>query len=139
MIVEPIHITEINGLPLRMFASPLYTQFRQADYPWHSADDLRAILRLPDDLRALFQQRMKAEWTEQVKTVATPTGLTMIAPHYMAEGMLKAMQYRRKILPTEDRRHIRAHYRVAVTSAMMKMLNHMSDTEKVIFALSAHQ
>jgi len=119
-----------------MFASPLYEQHRQADLPWHSADDLRRILRIDGELRDVLQRRMKADWDE-VRTVATENGITTIAPHFMAEGLIEAMEEMPDVLPEPDRVLARGRYRNAVTSAMKLMVAHLCPLERLHFALAA--
>jgi len=136
MRMEPIHVAEIDGMPLRHFASPLYANHRQADLPWHSADDLRAILRLPDEVRDVFQRRMKADWDE-VRTVATPEGITTIAPHFMAEGMIEFVMENPAIMAGEELRRVRGAYRRATTASIKLMVAHLPPMERMLFALSA--
>jgi len=136
MRMEPIHVVEIDGMLLRHFASPLYAKHRQADLPWHSADDLRAILRLAGEVRDVFQRRMKADW-EEVRTVATPDGITTIAPHFMAEGMIEFAEANPAILPESELRRVRGVYRRATTASMKLMVAHLPPMERMLFALSA--
>ena len=136
-IIEPILVHEIDGLPLRMFASPLYQKHRQPDFPWHSVDDLRQILRLDADLDQAFQRRLKSDWPEDVRTVATSDGITTIGRHYMAMGMLQFVRYRRQILPTADRRRIETQVRIAATKAMKEMTKHLAPLERLAVAMDA--
>lgn len=136
-MIAPLLVVEIDGRPLRVFASPLYVTHRTADWPWHSTDDLRAVLRLPDDLSVLLLRRMRKDWGDAVRTVATPTGVTTIAPRHMGEGLIAAMQYRRRLLPTEDRRRIRGAFRNAMTAAMSEMLAHLPPEARLATALAA--
>lgn len=136
MRTEPIHVVEIDGMELRLFASPRYQRSGQADLPWHSADDLRAILRLPDDLREAFQRKMKSDWDE-VRTIATDHGITTIAPHFMAEGMIDFLLRRESIMSDEDRVRIRGSYRRGITAATKAMVPHLSPMQRMLFALSA--
>lgn len=138
-IIEPLLVHEIDGMPLRMFASPLYQKHRQADFPWHSVDDLRRILRFDQDIDRLFQRRLKTDWPDDVRTIATSDGITTIGKHYIAMGMLQFVRYRRQILPTADRRHIEAQVRVAATKAMKEMTKHLAPLERLAVAMEAYE
>jgi hypothetical protein len=123
-------------MPLRHFASPLYANHRRADMPWHSADDLRAVLRLPDEVREVFQRKMKSDW-EEVRTVATPDGITTIAPHFMAEGMIEFVLDNPGIMPEDVAKRVRGAYRRATTASMRLMVAHLPPMERMFFALAA--
>lgn len=85
----PVFTGTLNGSPLRFFKAPL----QGAQIPWHAADDLYRCLKLPRDLRRHFQQRLKSsEWKDDVQTVATADGIATIAPHFIAQGVIGAMQ-----------------------------------------------
>lgn len=84
-LVTPIHIGNLNGLPLRFFRAP----FKEPHLPWHAPDDLHACLAFPPLLRKDFQQRLQStEWAKDVRPVATTMGIVTIAPHWMAQGLL---------------------------------------------------
>lgn len=136
-IIEPLLVHEIDGLPLRMFASPLYVRHRQPDFPWHSIDDLRRILRFDQEIDALFQRKLKSDWPEDVRTVATSQGITTIGRHNLAMGLLQFVRYRRQILPTVDRRRIEKEVRVAATRAMKEMTKHLPPVERLAVAMNA--
>ncbi len=135
--LAPLLVAGIEGMPLRLFASPLTLRDGTPDLPWHSADDLRAILRLPEAMRAVFQRKMRADLGGEIETVATPGGVTTIAPMYMGEGMLGFVRHRRAILPTDARKRVQAGFRRAHTAAMPLMLPHLGPLERLAFYLEA--
>ena len=135
--VTPLHVEDIDRLPLRVFASPRHRRDGRPDLPWHSADDLRAVLHLPEPMRAVFQRRMKVDLAEEVETVATPDGLTMIAPMHMGRGMIDFVRFRRAILPTEARRRAESGFLRAHTRAMPLMLPGMHPLERLAFFMEA--
>lgn len=138
MFMEPLLTREIDGLPLRVFSSPRFVRYGRPDLPWHSADDLRKVLRLGDELSTLFRNKMKSDWDEIV-TVGTEAGITTIAPHFMAEGMLDFMRYRPRMLPAVDRKRIAAQLRRAVTEALVPMLPGARLQERLLFGIAAQQ
>lgn len=85
----PAHIGTLNNRPLRFFKAPLPAPH----LPWHAAEDLHQCLALPCDLRRHFQQQLKSsDWKNDVRTVATTDGIVTIAPHFIAQGLIGAMQ-----------------------------------------------
>ena len=88
-LVTSAYTGTLNGKPLRFFKAPL----PGPHLPWHAAEDLHQCLALPRGLRRHFQQRLKSsEWTDDVRTVATADGIVTIAPHFIAQGLIGAMQ-----------------------------------------------
>lgn len=88
-LLAPAYTGTLNDKPLRFFKAPL----QGAQFPWHAAEDLHACLSMPRSLRRHFQQRLKSsEWKDDVRTVATADGIVTIAPHFIAQGLIGAMQ-----------------------------------------------
>lgn len=88
-LLAPAFTGTLNDKPLRFFKAPL----SGPHFPWHAAEDLHRCLALPRDLRRHFQQRlMSSEWKANVLTVATADGIVTIAPHFVAQGLIGAMQ-----------------------------------------------
>lgn len=85
---SPIHTGEVNGKPLRFFRSPK----PGPQMPWHVHDDLVTCLGLPRDLRRYFMRKMVNHWKDDIVTVATKDGIVTIAPHYVAQGLIGAVQ-----------------------------------------------
>jgi hypothetical protein len=119
-----------------MFVSPLYRDDRQADLPWHSADDLRAILDLAPGIDAMLRRDLRADWREPV-TVATRDGLTTIAPHFMAEGLLAAVAESGVLGDGRMLKRVVGHYRRSTTEATKLMVAHMSPIERMVFTMTA--
>lgn len=88
-LLRPAFVGRLNDKPLRFFKAPL----PGPHLPWHAAEDLHQCLALPRDLRRHFQQRLKSsEWKDHVRTVAIAEGIVTIAPHFVAQGLIGAMQ-----------------------------------------------
>lgn len=85
-LVAVLHVGRIGAHDVRFFRSPL----TGADLPWHSTDDLHVSLSFPRDLRRKFRTMLQRDWAPNVRTVATRGGLTTIAPHPMAQGLISA-------------------------------------------------
>ncbi|WP_424138672.1 hypothetical protein [Roseomonas chloroacetimidivorans] len=88
VIVDPIHTHVVNGHPVRFFRSP----FQGPDMPWHGAEDLLKALDLPREFRRQQISRLHSEWKSDIRTVATADGIVVIAPHFMARGMIDGMK-----------------------------------------------
>lgn len=82
-----LHTGQVAGRGVRFFRSPL----SGPDFPWHSVDDLQAALRFPRDLRRHFRTVLQRDWGGNVRTIATRGGVTTIAPHPMAQGLIDAL------------------------------------------------
>ena len=88
-LASPAYTGTVNDKPLRFFKAPL----QGAQLPWHAAADLHHCLSLPRDLRRHFRQSLRSsEWKDDVRTIATHDGIVTIAPHFMAQGLIGAMQ-----------------------------------------------
>lgn len=85
-LVAVLHTAQIGGKSVRLFRSPL----EGPDFPWHSVDDLHLALGFPRDLRRELKTKLQREWREEVRTIATSGGITTIAPHPMAQGLIAA-------------------------------------------------
>lgn len=85
-MVEPIHIEAIGLANVRFFRSPLDGP-RQ---PWHAIDDIYAAMALSrEQRRALKSKLLKhRKWKRSLITVRTKGGELMIAPHWMAQGII---------------------------------------------------
>ncbi len=89
-LTEPLHVAEINSHRLRFFKSPR----DRPDLPWHVPADLATCFALEEGLANAILRDMKtnSRWKDDIRTVATAEGFTMIASHSMAQGFLGAME-----------------------------------------------
>lgn len=93
----PIYVAKIGTGDLRFFAS----QSPDDPRPWHSQDDLLLYMGLPRALRRSFQAMNKQrEFSGQWATARTPDGLTTIAAHDMALGLIAAVGRTNGLPPT---------------------------------------
>jgi hypothetical protein len=93
----PIYMAKIGTGELRFFAS----QSPDDPRPWHSQDDLLFCMGLPRALRRRFQAMNKQrEFAGQWTTAKTPDGVTTIAAHDMALGLMAAVARANGIAPT---------------------------------------
>jgi hypothetical protein len=88
-VVASVFTGTVNDQPLRFFKAHL----PGLHLPWHATEDLQRCLALPRDLRRHFQQQLRSsDWKNSVRTVATSDGIVTIAPHFIAQGLIAAMQ-----------------------------------------------
>jgi len=89
-MIEPLYIATVGGHPLRFFKTPL--DDGRPDFPWHAIDDLHRCLGLNRAQRKLLLSRMRS-WKGggEVRTVATADGITTVAPHFMALGVIDGL------------------------------------------------
>ncbi len=86
-LTTPVFTGELNGKPLRFFKAP-----RPGPHlVWHSWDDMLACFALPRDLRRHFKARLQQDYRTEIETVATSEGITTVAPHWMAQGLIGSM------------------------------------------------
>lgn len=86
-LVAPVHTGCLYGKPLRFYRAP----GQGTQLPWYAWEDPQAWLSLPPDLRAYFRQALMEEWAADVRTVATAEGIVIIAPQWMAQGVVGAI------------------------------------------------
>lgn len=135
-IETPLLEAEHDGNLLRLFKSPLHVRHNQADMPWHSTDDLRRLAGFPDPDDRNFLYLLRQDWREP-ETIATADGITTIAPHFMAEGIIGAMLKNPDLFSRERVVAVRAFYRRSQTEALKLLTRHLHPVEKLIFALAA--
>lgn len=88
MIVAPTFTGDLLGKPLRFFKAPRLG----IRLPWHAIDDLHRCLSLPRDLCRHYRQQLQRDHSHDVETVATDGGIEIIAPHWMAQGVIQAFE-----------------------------------------------
>lgn len=86
-IVKPIHTAAVGLGNLRFFRSPL----DGPRMPWFAVPDLFTCLSMDRSLRRVFHANLKAKHRSDVRMVWTETGEIMIAPHFMAQGLIHAL------------------------------------------------
>lgn len=85
-LAHPIHTGTVNGSPVRFFRGP----DARPDMPWHALGDLTRALELPRALRRHLLQMTQRAWAGTLRTVATAEGVTILAPHFVAQGLIGA-------------------------------------------------
>jgi len=93
----PIYMAKIGTGELRFFAS----QSPGDPHPWHSQDDLLLCMGLARPLRRRFQAMNKQrEFAGQLALANTPDGVTTIASHDMALGLIAAVSRAAGLAPS---------------------------------------
>ena len=116
-VISPIHTGTLFGKPLRFFKI-------EGRMPFHAYDDLLKCLRLPRDVRRQFQQRLVNEWKGECRTVATPGGIVVIAPHAFAQAMLEIVA-KSPFSPLPAPANAESLYAVEAAAALEKMTEHL--------------
>lgn len=115
-VASPIHTATINGVALRFFRGPA----DGPDMPWHAHEELLAALALPRDLRRALKAALLRSWKEACHTVEVDGEPVLIAPHFVAQGLIGMAQEVGKGITTTpdlvDREYARAG--VAAMSAL---------------------
>jgi hypothetical protein len=88
--IEPLYTATVNGLPLRFFPSPL----EGPDFPWHAFNDLMLCFAVTAEVKNVVMSKFVAsEWRGHSRLVVDSAGEeTIICPHYMAQGLLRATE-----------------------------------------------
>ena len=129
--LTPVLLTgNVGDHPLRLFRSPLHGP----DAVWHSVDDLHLALRFSRDLRRTFKAKLQQDWAANVRTVATPSGVTTIAPHPMAQGLIDSAVDFGCAPPGAYDQYVRA-----AAQAFGLIVANMPPTEAVAFSIAAYQ
>jgi len=89
MMATPICTGTVNGSPVRFFRSPLNDG--RPDFPWIAWGDLTDAYPLSAAKKAVFFQRLHADWPDIPRTVATADGVVTLVPHFAAQGFTSAM------------------------------------------------
>ncbi|MDW7555372.1 MULTISPECIES: hypothetical protein [Azospirillum] len=107
---KPIHTGNINGKPVRFFATPLNDGL--PDFPWHSTNDLMSACNLDGTARQHFMRMAQRDHVGTMQTIATPDGVVTVAPHYHAQGFVDAMVHVKRV-----KKRARADYDMAIMEA----------------------
>jgi hypothetical protein len=87
-IIKPLHIGTVGGGTLRFFRTPL--DDGRPDFPWHAVDDLQQCLHVNREFRRIWMRKLRSKWKEP-QTITTDEGITVVAPHFMAQGLIDAL------------------------------------------------
>ena len=121
---EPIHIATINGVTVRFFGGPSSSP----DMPWHAHEELLAALALPRDLRRALKAALLRSWREACHTVEVDGEPVLIAPHYVAQGLIgMAQEVGKGVTTTPDL--VDHEYARAGVGAMNALTAHLPDTQ----------
>ena len=125
-LIEPIYFGQVRRQPVRFFAGPTSSP----ELPWHCHDELLDALALNTRQRAIVRQMLQnGPFKGQTRTIATRSGITIIAPHFMAQGFIRALHGEDSM--TED------DYCEAMTKASKVLTAGMSEQARMSFLFSA--
>ena len=109
---------------MRFFKTP--NDDGRPDLPWHSVDDLHRALGLNRSARKFFLHKLRNDWEWDVaRTIATDSGLIIIAPHFVAQGSISAMVETGMASPKAA-----TDYTVAGTEALQNLVGHLQFPSK---------
>ncbi|WP_345819897.1 hypothetical protein ABC766_27075 [Methylobacterium fujisawaense] len=122
--VTPLHVATINGVSVRFFRGPA----TGPDMPWHAHEELLAALALPRDLRRVLKAALLKCWKEACHTVEVDGEPVLIAPHFVAQGLIgMAQEVGKSITTTPDR--VDREYASAGVAAMNALTAHIPAAE----------
>lgn len=84
VIAAAIHVATVNGVTVRFFRGPT----DGPDMPWHAHEELLAALALPRDLRRALKAALLRSWKSACHTIEADGEPVLIAPHFVAQGLI---------------------------------------------------
>jgi hypothetical protein len=129
----PIHTATINSVSVRFFRGPA----AGPDMPWHAHEELLAALALPRDLRRALKAALLKHWKEACHTVEVDGEPMLIAPHFVAQGLIgMAQEVGKRITTTPDL--VDREYASAGFAAMNALTAHIAAAEdRLVWAMQA--
>jgi hypothetical protein len=85
---SPITIATINGVSVRFFRSPQ----QGYDFPWSCFTDLMEAAKLKEEHQLFFLRMVRNTHGNDTRVVPTSRGPVVLAPHFMAQGAIHAME-----------------------------------------------
>jgi hypothetical protein len=134
-VVNPIHVEDVFGVRTRYFSSPVFGKNGVPDMPWHVFTDLLKILSLDEDASTFLLRKLRGDWPEPL-TIGSDSGVLVIAPNFMAEGLFEAIVRNKRFRPT-DFLKIRGAYRRNLMIALNKMVPHLGPMERILFVMNS--
>jgi hypothetical protein len=128
ILTAPIYAGLINGRSVRFFRSPN----ERPEMPWHVFDDLMQALELPRHFRRNYLQRVQRDFKHGLQSIATPEGILIIAPHWMAQGLVGA-----SIDVGKHTESLREEYGEECGKALITLTQHMPGQVQFEYATSA--
>ena len=120
----PIHTATINTVTVRFFRGPA----DGPDMPWHAHEELLAALALPRDLRRVLKAALLKHWKEACHTVEADGEPVLIAPHFVAQGLIgMAQDVGKGVTTTPDL--VDREYARAGVGAMNALTEHLPDAQ----------
>jgi len=121
---SPIHTAAINGVTVRFFRGPA----AGPDMPWHAHEELLAALALPRDLRRALKAALLKSWKDACHTVEVDGEPVLLAPHFVAQGLIgMAQEVGKGVTTTPDL--VDREYARAGVAAMNALTAHMPAAE----------
>ncbi|MBV1837173.1 hypothetical protein [Acetobacter estunensis] len=88
-MIEPLYTGQVNGRAIRFFRAPNGV----LAFPWHACADLVSAAALPEDAQEVFlSMTASGQFQDDVRTIQTSAGAVLIAPHFVAQGAIRAFQ-----------------------------------------------
>ncbi len=130
-LTTPIHTAAVGLGNLRFFKSPL----EGPRMPWFAVPDLFTCLSMDRGLRRVFHASIRREHRDDIRMVWTETGETMIAPHFMAQGLIGAL-----IEVAGAPASLEASYAMGGAGAMTALVAHLPNAaDRVNYSIAAYR
>lgn len=129
-LTSPLHVGVVNGRDVRFFKGPS----NGPEMPWHSVEDLYQALGLPRSLRRELLRKTQEHWGKELRTVATANGPVVVAPHFVAQGLIGAA-----VVAMGGKPSLEIEYAKAGGEALKKLAGDLPMMAAVEFAVAAYR
>lgn len=133
LAASPIHTGTINRTAVRFFPGP----GEEPDLPWHAHEELLAALALPRTLRRVLKAGVLKHWRDHCRTVEVEEEPVLLAPHFVAQGLIGAAQEAGGAITTVPDLVEREYVREAQEALQALTAGMATVQERVAFALHA--
>ena len=127
-LVAPLHTGTVGGCPVRFFRGPS----GRPEPSWHAIEDCIRPLGLSRSLRRELLRMTQRHWGAELRTVATADGPVVVAPHYVAQGLLGAA-----VEAMGAKASVETEYALAGAEALRKLGGDLPPMARVELALAA--
>ena len=129
-LTSPLHVGIINARDVRFFKGPS----NGPEMPWHAVEDLYQALGLPRSLRRELLRKTQAHWGMELRSVATADGPVVVAPHYVAQGLIGAAVEAMGAPP-----HVEKDYARAGVGALNALTGDLGPKAAIEFVVAAYR
>lgn len=126
-MIPPLHVGIVNDATIHFFRTPL--KDGRPDLPSVAWDDLVAAFPLTAGHQGMMRQRLREEWGDKSRTIASTAGVVVIVPYVMGQGFVAGMDDYTGSNASEE-------YETAAACAMKAMLRNLPYQDRLLYAVA---